>query len=287
MYQELVDLYREAPVLSDTEEKAKKPKKEASPPKKAAKPAKKAKDSDDSSSGSDSDEKSGSSDGSSSDESSSEEESEEEDKGGDKKLQAILKADPSTLTMAERRLRWVKKEFLPWNINKDGDAGKSDKKLTEEEIEELKRKKLEAENREFGETDLRLNEDFQIDFTKKDKVLDKLREIRADQKKGKANSHYQVKILEFMESMNTDPRLQAEVKIQIITAYLEAASVNLFMTCSEWEAADRNINDIIDCVQDADKKKKINAPYDIANFGDNYDFRVTNVEKTLVPLLVS
>lgn len=139
-FEELAAKFRESPVLSDSEEK-----KDAGKKKESKKAVKKPVESESDSDDSDASDNSDSEDSSSQDEddgASSEEE--------DENLQKILRQDPSTLTLAQRRLRWVKKELLPWNIKKtQGDAGANKEKEDEKKKEELRKKAEEAENREF------------------------------------------------------------------------------------------------------------------------------------------
>lgn len=100
--------------------------------------------------------------------------------------------------MAQRRLRWVKKEFLPWNIKKTEGKGDKNDEEAKKKAEELRRKAEEALTRDIAETQIMLDEDFKIDFTRRENVIKKLKEMKETKKKGKQNSLYDTTILRFM-----------------------------------------------------------------------------------------
>jgi len=125
--------------------------------------------------------------------------------------------------MAQRRLRWVKKEFLPWNIKKtEGKGGKNDDDA-KKKIEDLERKRQEALDKNIAETQIMLDEDFKIDFKRRDNVVKKLKDMKEVKKKGKQNSLYDTTILKFMIEQQAELRLVTEMKLLLVIAYLEAA----------------------------------------------------------------
>lgn len=270
-YQELLEKFKENPVASDEEEKAS--------PEKSKKPKKQAKKQE-SESESDSDE-SGSDDESSESDSSegSESSSEDEDEEQDENLKWILKADPTTLTLAQRRLRWVKKEFLPWN-QKAEDKGQGKKKKNDEDQDRPK-----DTERDIAETNIMLDEDFKIDFSRRENVIKKLKEMKDTKKKGKQNSLYDTSILKFMIEHNKELRLVTEMKLLLVIAYIDAAQASAQISVQDWNHTNSVLNEVIDSIADEDKRKEISEPYPENIVGD-YFFQAKEVTKTFIPLLV-
>lgn len=116
-----------------------------------------------------------------------------------------------------------KKEFLPWNIKKtEGKGGKNDDDA-KKKIEDLERKRQEALDKNIAETQIMLDEDFKIDFKRRENVIKKLKDMKEVKKKGKQNSLYDTTILKFMIEQQAELRLVTEMKLLLVIAYLEAA----------------------------------------------------------------
>lgn len=70
-----------------------------------------------------------------------------------------------------------------------------------------------------------------------------------------------MQVLEFMSGKNADIRLQVEIKLQLITAYLDSAPFKIFLDRSEWVKAIDHMNDVIEAVINEGSQKKLSEHF--------------------------
>jgi hypothetical protein len=119
------------------------------------------------------------------------------------------------MTPAQRRLKWVKRERLPPQIRAlldkvDTDKPPAAKKIKKEEpavvIEE---KKVDADDEK--QTVLSYKDDFLLDYTKAENIVNKLKDIQTQRSRGKFDPKYHVTLLTHIMEFAKDLRHKIEI----------------------------------------------------------------------------
>ncbi len=84
---------------------------------------------------------------------------------------------------------------------------------------------------------LHLKTDYQqVDFTKLDNVTKKVKELQDERRKGKFDPRYHSNVYAFMLLQIKDPRLKAELTLNLVNALFDTAKVSIlgYMTRETW-----------------------------------------------------
>jgi hypothetical protein len=148
-----------------------------------------------------------------------EEESEEESEiDEDEQEQNIFTMPRDQLTPAQRRLKWVKFEYLPLYLQeflkkkkKPAKAAATTTVVESSDDDSTKAGKVtKPVAAEGGDEDklttLNLKNDFTIDYSKYENVHNKLREIHEERNKGRKNAKHHAELLAFMLEQAKDPK---------------------------------------------------------------------------------
>lgn len=215
------------------------------------------------------------------------------------------------LTLAQRRLKWVKVERLPLYLQellnkkkkKDRKEKPAAKDAEDSEVESSDSEKAtavaagEAGEKEDRETVLSLKNDFNIDYTKNENVYSKLREILEERLKGKKHVLHHAKLLSYMLDFVKDPRQRLEILMNLLNAIFasaKTATATGFLSREAWVGALTHVNSLLVLLNDPNvkttltltsKKSTQAAASDEPAFLDGNT--ALDIEKSILPSLVS
>lgn len=152
------------------------------------------------------------------------------------------------MTPAQRRLKWVKKDRLPGYVAKDKiEKPKPTKDAKDTAAQALNALAGQQTDKEAKETILNLKNDFQIDFTIRDNVIKKLKDIQDERRKGKFDPRYHAQVLAFMLDQVKDTRGKIEIILNLLNALFDSAKLTFtgYMNRESWVLAQKQMRTLM------------------------------------------
>lgn len=207
---------------------------------------------------------------------------------------SIFNIPRDQMTPAQRRLKWMKRECLPEKIRDILD------RMDKEKIEvKPKPKPVDTEKpvvvvgaEDYKETAINVKVDFQLDYSKPENVITKLKDIMLRKNKGKHDPKFLIELFSFMLKSIKDERLQLDVTLNLISSMFELAksSSEGYMSRENWLEAHRLFHSLLTLIKSPvfrdQLKHYLNAlaqgKIDHSSENDQYE-----LEKTILPSIVN